>query len=166
MATHALVDVRATAPPKRRRGWHNRRGFTPAQRAEIIERWQAHEPTRDIARRFAADPRTIRRVVQGLTRPRRLGRYVSTKGYVYVQVPDEHPLSVMRDAHGYCLEHRLVMAEAVGRPLFAHETVHHKNGAPTDNVLGNLQLRSGRHGKGVALRCRCCGSNDIEATEV
>jgi hypothetical protein len=60
------------------------------------------------------------------------------------------------------MEHRLVMARAIGRPLDSHETVHHIDGNRTSNALSNLQLRVGRHGKGVALRCRQCGSSDIE----
>ena len=38
-------------------------------------------------------------------------------GYVRVKVPDDDPMAVMRDASGYVLEHRLVMARKLGRPL-------------------------------------------------
>ena len=39
-------------------------------------------------------------------------------------------------------EHRLVMEQAIGRPLRTSETAHHKNGDRTDNRLENLELWS------------------------
>ncbi len=92
-------------------------------------------------------------------------------GYRAVSVPPDHPFAGMarKTPHKvtqYILEHRLVMAQHLGRLLEPHETVHHINGKRDDNRIENLQLRFGRHGKGVAMRCRCCGSNDIEVTEL
>lgn len=59
------------------------------------------------------------------------------------------------------LEHREVMESMIKRPLESWETVHHLNGDRLDNRPENLQLRSGRHGKGVIHRCLDCGSMNI-----
>ena len=94
------------------------------------------------------------------------GRRVAQDGYIEVALPDEHPYASTRRNGRYVFEHRLVMAESLGRPLERHETVHHINGNRQDNRLENLQLRNGRHGKGVVYTCRVCGSHDIETRKV
>lgn len=89
------------------------------------------------------------------------GRVKTSGGYVAVKCSTDDPLWSVADSQGYVLEHRLVMARALGRALTPHETVHHINGDKTDNRLSNLQLRFGRHGKGVAMVCAKCGSHEI-----
>ena len=86
------------------------------------------------------------------------------KGYALVYVPTEDPFACMRpESHRYVLEHRLVMARHLGRPLERHETVHHINGDKLDNRIENLQLRRNHHGNGQTHRCLDCGSHNIES---
>ena len=58
------------------------------------------------------------------------------KGYRHLYAPD-HPMATKQ---GYVAEHRLVMAEALGRPLSRREVVHHRDGDPLNNDLQNLML--------------------------
>lgn len=75
---------------------------------------------------------------------RKPGRNVSKNGYVYVFV-GHHPLYKDKrrpDGKPWStdLEHRVVMAELLGRPLHSWENVHHKNGVRDDNRPENLEL--------------------------
>jgi HNH endonuclease len=60
----------------------------------------------------------------------------TTHGYVIIRVPG-HP-NARKD--GNIGEHRYVMAEVLGRPLFPGENVHHINGIRDDNRPENLEL--------------------------
>lgn len=62
-------------------------------------------------------------------------RILTKQGYVIVRCP-QYPAS---GSNGYALEHRLVMASSLQRPLLADEHVHHRNAIRSDNRLENLE---------------------------
>lgn len=74
------------------------------------------------------------------------GRHkLAGKGYIEVWLPPDDPYRSMIKKRGnhttnYVLEHRLVMAQFLGRPLESWEVVHHLNGKKDDNRIENLLL--------------------------
>lgn len=65
---------------------------------------------------------------------------IDRKGYRRVYKPTDP----MAGANGMVFEHRWVMAQHLGRPLAADETVHHVNGRRAENHIGNLELWAAR----------------------
>lgn len=62
------------------------------------------------------------------------------RGYVLVHLEKGDPMWAMADRNGWILEHRLIVARRIGRPLHQGEIVHHINGIKSDNRDNNLQL--------------------------
>jgi len=85
----------------------------------------------------------------GVTYKRLKGNYIGPR---YVQCPPEW--QAMARADGYIAEHRLVMAQWVGRPLTRTECVNHINHDPRDNRRENLELypTNGDHKRGEVGR--------------
>lgn len=97
--------------------------------------------------------RHARGLCQGHYSQRRLGKpltpllrqgkkWPNAEGYILVRAhghPNAH-------ADGRILEHRLVMATHLGRPLYDNEQIHHKNTIRHDNRLENLELWVGLPG--------------------
>jgi hypothetical protein len=77
------------------------------------------------------------------------GSYIGPR---YVRCPPE--FLPMARADGYIMEHRLVMAQWVGRLLTRQECVNHINRNPRDNRRENLELypTNGDHKRGEAGR--------------
>lgn len=61
---------------------------------------------------------------------------------------DKNGYRVIRVDGVEVMEHRVVLAQKIGRPLTDDETAHHINGIRNDNRPENLELWSSRHGKG------------------
>ena len=78
---------------------------------------------------------TVRRIKANAT-----GRFVDSNGYIHLHLKPDNPHYAMVRKRGWVTEHRLVMAQHLGRDLVGKEIVHHLNSVRDDNRIENLQL--------------------------
>lgn len=81
------------------------------------------------------------------------GRYLSVHGYIEVRVDVDSLFYPMARTGQRVYEHRLVMAQKLGRCLNSCEIVHHLNGIRTDNRQENLCIvDSHKHDKTTLVK--------------
>lgn len=132
---------------------------------QIATTFQAHQTVVSrVLRKYGIETRHGKKGAQSAAW--RGGIATNAQGYVMQHVDRASPYWQMAARSGYVMQHRLVMAESLGRPLLDSESVHHINGDRTDNRLENLQLRQGKHGKGTVMCCADCGSRRIVHREL
>jgi len=127
--------------------------WTEERKAEAARRYQAGENQQEIAAVLRCSQHGVSNILRRLgvlaRGPYRRreghpswngGRTLTEDGYVRVKLPDEYRhLFPDIPANGYVLEHRLVMARHLGRPLHPDENVHHKRDN-AENDLEHLEL--------------------------
>ena len=144
------------------------RAFAPEQIADMTARWEAGKSQADIAAAYRSDRKTIRRALSAAgvnveTRPRPTGERhwswrggrILFRGYWRVRLPADHAYHSMVNSTGYVAEHRLVMAEHLGRPLLSSERVMLIDGDRQNSQLANLRL-----GRSRPRSCAACGGHD------
>lgn len=150
-----------------------KRRLTADEAREVTRLWGEGTSTADIGRYLdVANGSVVKALLLELGidwHERRLwrgGRTINDQGYVLIWTSVDSPYATMRNSVGYVPEHRLVMAQRLGRTLTRREQVHHVNGDRSDNRIENLQLRSGHHGPGARHQCVDCGSWNVLAVDV
>lgn len=131
---------------------------SPEIEARVCEEYLSGLSCESLKERYGVNSETIRRVLRrnnitmrhrnASTARKRLkgGRVRGRNGYMWLLLDSDDPLYCMamtrwgNGAGRYAVEHRVVMARHLGRPLFDFENVHHINGRRDDNRLENLEL--------------------------
>jgi len=104
------------------------------------ERWVDTKGFERLCRTCANKNLSLRQ--RGENSPRwRGGRRKNKGGYVLLRYDPCGPFASMCSSN-YILEHRLVIAQYLGRSLLPNEHIHHINGVKQDNRLENLKLVS------------------------
>ena len=70
------------------------------------------------------------------------GRIICKNNYIFIRIYPNNPYFPMTSKMGYVSEHRLIIAQELGRCLETKEIVHHINGNKHDNRHENLLLVS------------------------
>lgn len=89
-------------------------------------------------------------------------RWVTKAGYIAMRIDCDSPYFLMAKhfnkgrLSAYVFEHRLVMAQHLGRCLYDWENVHHKNGHRDDNRIENLQIVLGPGMHNGIVTCPYC----------
>lgn len=92
---------------------------------------------------------------------KRQGKFLMAEGYANCYIKSDHKFYEMVNSRSCVPEHRLVMAEHLGRPLRRNENVHHLNGIRDDNRIENLELWNKSQPSGIrnsdshCLTCTC-----------
>lgn len=114
----------------------------------------------------AKKPGNIERQRGSLNHMWKGGTTTAPKGYVLEKLQPEDPMFAMAQSGGYVMQHRVVVARAIGRPLLPNEQVHHRNGDKADNRIENLELWFSSHPAGQRasdVLCESCPYHAIEA---
>jgi len=89
--------------------------------------------------------------VRGGNRVKKDYRGKHSDGYVVIKLQPDDFFYPMAGREGYVLEHRLIMAQSLGRCLHSWEIVHHCNHKRDDNRIENLQLVSDDRHKQISI---------------
>lgn len=152
--------------------------ITAEMASEMLRMYDAGQSRGAIARQFGLHDNAVKRILR--THARKIearrgrenhhawkgGAYIDNAGYRRIRLEKNDPFVSMCNSNDYVMEHRWVMAKALGRLLHDGESVHHVDGDRLNNELSNLQLRQGNHGKGARFMCLDCGSHNVKAVQL
>jgi HNH endonuclease len=154
------------------------RTMSPEKELQICEMYQDGASARSIGLQLDFSPTHVRNILDRNNIPVRKqigpnhaswkgGRIVNPDGYVTVKVEPENHFYSMAGRRGgrsyYVLEHRLIMAQKLRRPLLRNEHVHHINGVRDDNRPDNLELWVTSQPKGQRVTDKVAWAKDLLA---